>query len=359
MSSNEKNICNLLREKWRSLIVLIDYLSTLLRKILSKIQALINRIKNTILRRLLSTIRDIRDVISNFLGLQSIDNNQFRSDLCNNIYKCKVLVEEIAKFISPELFNEIFGPDSIKTIDLSKYGIASITFNSKFELFEYVACRLSLRGLLDSVVSSFTNQLLEFVSKFEKYLDINWWLDNTVWGRELKLLIKEYEAIFSQIKQYLSKLDPYLNCTFALCDFSVSTKNYFEDFSTKFKAERQQQVDLSYNWVVLQKDLYSDLEVSLNDANTELQTFKTTLMDPVVNNNPNFHIKTRNEQNESPDIKNTTNVDSQNLPYNSEEMSKLKNSLYERKSSLVPGLREGSIVNLRPIVRLSSPNSEA
>ena len=358
MSSNEKNICNLLREKWRSLIVLIDYLSTLLRKILSKIQALINRIKNTILRRLLSTIRDIRDVISNFLGLQSIDNNQFRSDVCSIMYKCSPLVEELAKFISPELFNEIFGPDSIKTIDLSKYGIASITFNSKFELFEYVACRLSLRGLLDSVVSSFTNQLLEFVSKFEKYLDINWWLDNTVWGRELKLLINEYEAIFSQIKKYLSKLDPYLNCTFALCDFSVSTKNYFEDFSTKFKAERQQQVDLFYNWVVLKEDLYSDLTYSLNDAKSELQTFKTTLSDPVVNNNPNFHYKTTNESKESTELKDSTNSDSQRLPYNSDEMSKIKNNLYNRKSSLVPGVTEGNIVNLRPIIRLSSPNSE-
>ena len=101
MSSNEKNVCNVLRETWRSIITLVDYLSSFLRKIMSKIQALINRIKNTIIRRLLSTIRDVRDIISNFLGLQTLDNNNFRNDFCQNLYKCKIAVEEISKFISP------------------------------------------------------------------------------------------------------------------------------------------------------------------------------------------------------------------------------------------------------------------
>lgn len=358
MSSNEKNICNVLRESWRSIIVLVDYLSSFLRKIMSKIHALVNRIKNTIIRRILSTIRDIRDVISNFLGLQTLDNNNFRNDFCQNLYKCKIAVEEISKFISPELFDKIFGAESIKTIDLSKYGIAPLQFNSKFELFEYVACRLSLRGLLDSVVESLISQLLDFTNKFDQYLDINWWLENTVWGRVLLSLINEYEDFFNdRVKPFLDKLVPYLDCTFALCDFKVSTTNYFEDFSTKFKTERKQTTNLSFEWVIAKEELYSDLSESLSDARSELNTFKTTLEAPVTSVEPAFHNRRNGEPLESESNKTRTPNDNQTLPFNSDELSTVKNNMYNRKSSLTPGLRENSLINLRPVIRLTSPNS--
>ena len=215
--SQEKNICNTLRLSWRSLITLIDYLEGFLRKILSQIQALINRIKNTILRRILSTIRSLQEIVSNFLRLQAIDNASIRTSLCSILYKCKPILEVLSNLVSKELFNKIFGPDSIKTIDLSEYGIAQLTFNRKFELFEYVACRLSLSGLLNSIVDNLIQNLLDFLGQFDKYLDINWWLQNTVWGRALARLIKEYEDFFNdRIKPFLDKLIPYLDCTFAL-----------------------------------------------------------------------------------------------------------------------------------------------
>lgn len=358
MSSNEKNICNVLRETWRATINLVDYLSTLLRKIKDKIQALINRLKNTIIRRLLSTIADVRNVISNFLGLQTLDINSVRNTFCETLWKCAPAIEQISKFVSPELFSKIFGPDSIKTIDLSKYGIPAIQFNSKFELFEYVACRLSLRGLLDDVVNSLTNQMLEFIGKFEKYLDINWWLSNTVWGRVLNTYLNEYEAFFNnRIKPFLDKLVPYLDCTFALCDFKVSTTNYFDDFSAKFKTERIQTADLSFEWNIARKELYSDLTSSLNDAKRELDTFNTTLAAPVVAAKPLFHNRQSGEKFEQQSSKNVSQSETQTLPYNSDEQSKLKYSLYNRKSSLTPGLRENTLIGLRPTIRLSSPNS--
>lgn len=358
MSTNEKNVCNVLRESWRSIINLVNYLSTFLRKIKDKIQALINRIKNTIIRRLLATINDVKNVISNFLGLQILDNNKIRTDFCSNLYKCKIAVEQIAKFVSPELFNKIFGPDSIKTIDLSKYGIAPLEFNSKFELFEYVACRLSLRGLLDSVVNSLVSQMLDFISKFDKYLDIDWWLNNTVWGRYLRTLLNEYESFFNdRVKPFLDKLVPYLDCAFALCDFKVSTTNYFDDFSTKFKTERKQTTNLSFEWVISKEELYSDLTSSLNDAKSELNVFKTTLEAPVVSSKPLFHNRVANEPYKQESSKNISQAETQTLPYNSDELSKVKYDLYNRKSSLTPGLRENAPVNLRPVIRLSSPNS--
>ncbi len=358
MSTNESNICNVLRETWRSIITMVDYLSTFLRRILSKINALINRLKNTIIRRLLSTIKSLEEIISNFLGLQTIDNASLRQSFCSTLYRCKPILEQISKFISPELFNKIFGPDSIKTIDLSKYGIPSLQFNSKFELFEYVACRLSLRGLLDSVVNSLIAQMQEFISKFDKYLDINWWLENTFWGKLLLSLIKEYEDFFNdRVKPFLDKLVPYLECSFALCDFKVSTTNYFEDFATKFKTERKQNDNINFEWVIDTKELYADLEYSLNDAKTEMDTFKQTVEQPIINSKPLFHNRENGEKLPEDDIQNKTNSDGQKLPYNTDELSIVKNNMYNRKSSLVPGLRENSIVQSRPIIRLTSPNS--
>jgi hypothetical protein len=267
-------------------------------------------------------------------------------------------LEQLSKFVSPELFDKIFGPDSIKTIDLTKYGIPPIQFNSKFELFEYVACRLSLRGLLDDVVNSLVSQMMEFIDKFEKYLDITWWLNNTVWGRVLNTYINEYEAFFNnRIKPFLDKLVPYLDCTFALCDFKVSTTNYFDDFSAKFKTERKQTSDVSFEWVISKEELYSDLTTSLDDAKNEVSVFKTTLAAPVVAAKPMFHNRQAGEKYEQESSKNISQAESQKLPYDSDELSKVKYDLYNRKSSLTPGLRENAYINLRPTIRLSSPNS--
>lgn len=356
--SQEKNICNTLRLSWRSLITLIDYLEGFLRKILSQIQALINRIKNTILRRILSTIRSLQEIVSNFLGLQAIDNASIRTSLCSILYKCKPILEVLSNLVSKELFNKIFGPDSIKTIDLSKYGIAQLTFNSKFELFEYVACRLSLSGLLNSIVDNLIQNLLDFLGQFDKYLDINWWLQNTVWGRALARLIKEYEDFFNdRIKPFLDKLIPYLDCTFALCDFSISTNNYFDDFKQKFKAERQQKVDLTQEFVILKEDLYSDLTDSFAGAKSELEVFKSTLVAPIEATKPLFHSRTTGEDIGSEKTKEKTQNDSQTLPYNTTEKDKIKNDMMNRKSSLIPSTRN-EFATLRRTIVESSPNTK-
>lgn len=357
MASQEKNICNTLRLSWRSLITLIDYLEGFLRKILSQIQALINRIKNTVLRRILSAIRSLQEIVSNFLGLQTLDNNSLRTSICGIMYKCRPLIEILSQLVSSTLFDKIFGPDSIKTIDLSKYGIDPLTFNSKFELFEYVACRLSLSGLLNSVVDTLIQNLLTFLEQFDKYLDINWWLQNTVWGRALARLIKEYEDFFNdRIKPFLDKLIPYLDCTFALCDFSISTNNYFDDFKQKFKAERQQKVDLSYEFVILKSDLYSDLTDSFNNAKAELNTFKSTLVAPIEATKPLYHYRKNGEDVGNENTATILPDNSQKLPYNTTEKDKIKNDMMNRKSSLVPSTRNEYVALRRTIVEYS-PNS--
>lgn len=358
MSTNEGNICNVLREAWRSIITLVDYLKSFLRKILSQIQALINRIKNTIIRRLLSTIRSLQEIVQNFLGLQAIDSLKSQN-FCNVMFQCKPILEQLSQFVSPELFDKIFGKESIKTIDLSKYGIAPLEFNSKFELFEYVACRLSLTGLLDNVVSNFINQLMSFLGQFDKYFDINWWLQNTVWGKLLNRLINEYESIFNdRIKPFLDKLIPYLNCTFALCDFSVSTTNYLDDFQSKFKAERSQTAPNVFEFNIVKEELYSDLTDSMKGAQTEMETFKEVLAGPVVATKPLFHSTAKGESVKGESISEKTVDDNQKLPYNSTDSSIVRNNVMNRTSSLTPGIRDGSPVPLRRTIVVYSPNSK-
>jgi hypothetical protein len=349
MASNEKNLCNVLRDTWRALLELVNYNSSYLRRILSSIQALINRVKNTILRRIANVIRDIRDIVSNFLGLQTIDNNLARNEFCKVLYACKPALEKIMPLISQELYNQIFGPESIKTIDLAKYGLPQINFASKFELFEYVACRLSLRGLLDNVTETLIQTLLAFIQKFEKYLDINWWLNNTAFGRVLKRLINEYEQLFNNtVKPFIDELEKYMNCAFALCDFSKSTDNFLSDFSSKYKIERSQNVNLQTEWVLSKEELYGDLTTSMGDIKKEIASFQTSMVTPIENSDVNFHYKKDNEKSN-----NETITDSQ--PYNKLEKSQLENNK-DRKNILSPSISSKTSLTRKP-VSTKSPTS--
>lgn len=350
MASNEKNVCNVLRDAWRALIELVNFNSSFLRKILNEIQSLINRLKNTIIKRILSVIRDIKEIVSNFLGLQTIDNNLARNEFCKVLYACKPALEKIAPLISQELYDKIFGPDSIKTIDLSAYGIPSMHFASKFELFEYVACRLSLRGLLDSAVNTLTNTLLDFISQFDKYLDINWWLNNTVWGRVLRRLIKAYEDMFNNnLKPFLDELEKYMNCAFAICDFSKSTDNFLIDFSKKYKAERSQTTQLTSEWKIAKEELYGDLAVAMTNAKAEITQYKTTKVQPILDVVPKYTYKTDNQ---TPN----TEKPSDGLPYTQQERQQNSNN-FERKSIMTPGITDGKMLLRKPIVS-KTQNSE-
>lgn len=349
MASNEKNLCNVLRDTWRALLELVNYNSSYLRRILSSIQALINRVKNTILRRIANVIRDIRDIISNFLGLQTIDNNLARNEFCKVLYACKPALEKIMPLISQELYNKIFGPDNIKTIDLAAYGLPSINFASKFELFEYVACRLSLRGLLDSVTETMIQTLLAFIQQFEKYLDINWWLDNTAFGRVLKKLIKQYEDIFNNtVKPFIDELEKYMKCAFALCDFSKSTDNFLSDFSSKYKIERSQKVNLETEWVLSKEELYSDLTIGMDNIKTEISTFQTNMVTPIQNTIPNFHYKKDNEKSNNEQV-------TDSLPFNKDERNSFKNN-QSRTNILSPNLVAKNTLIRKPVSN-KSPNS--
>lgn len=357
MSSNEQNLCTFLREEWFALINLINFMSNALKKQLQIIQGLLDRIRNTIISRLLSTIRSLQDYLSGLLGLQTIDNS--RKDFCAVLYTCLPALEKIAKFISPDVYKAIFGADPIDTFDLNKYGIPGPShFSSKYELMEYYVCRLSFRSALNGITNKIISNILEFLSKFDKYFDINWWLDNTVWGRQLKLLINEYEAIFDGIKKFINKLIPYINCSFALCDFKFSTQNFIDNLKASYKLEQKPAPNLPYELKVAREQIYSSLTDSFKQSNNEMKQFKV-LTQRLVRTPPDFHNRTTGEQIPAEPIQTILPNKSQTTPFTSTEQSIISNNMTNRKSSLVPGITEDSKTNqvFRKVIVMYSPST--
>lgn len=344
--SNQKNLCNVLREEWWSIITLIDYASTLLDRLLQQIRTLLNRIKNTILNQIASAIRNIKDIIAKYLGLSAIDNAAARKDFCRILYTCQPAIEILTKYIGSDFFNVIFGTDSIKVLDLKKYGITyQTTFNSKFELFEYVACRLSLSSMLDSAVENMISSLLQLISKFTKYLDVDWWLNNTMPGRVLRRLIAEYDAVFNNyIKPFLDKLTPFMNCGFALCDFSFSTTNYLDDFASKYKANLKTLPDMSKTWEITKTALYSDLTDSMTDMKSTLTTFQN---------------KYNNTLNGAQQVYQKATKSNETTPFSSDELQQKNNGKTGNMlTSSLNDQNELHITTLRQAKVLSTPNSD-
>lgn len=346
--SNQKNLCNVMREQWRSLIAMLDYAASLLKRVLNQIQALIDRLKNTVIKSIANAIRDLKDIISKYLGLQAIDTNSARKDFCTLLYGCKPALELIANYVDPDLFNWIFGKDEIKSFNLSAYGLPAQTFNSKFEVFDFVACRLSLSGMLNSAVENMISGLMELIGKFDKYLQIDWWLKNTVWGRVLKRLMDTYESIFNDyVKPYLNKLTPFLDCGFALCDFTHSTSNYLEDYKDKYRLDMRTLPDLKRDWRVVKEELYKDLKDYMSETSKIFTDFKYV------------YIANMNKGSDTTYVKGGS-VASQTLPYSSEEKEKTKYALTERKNMLTPALTSDAQtkIGLRAPLILQTPNSE-
>jgi len=79
---------------------------------------------------------------------------------------------------------------------------------------------------------------------------------------------------------------------------------------------------------------------------------------PVETAKPLFHNRTNGEAVGDNTTANKTANDFQTLPYNSTETSTIKTNMTNRNSSLTPGLTDGSLVQLRRTIFLSSPNSK-
>jgi hypothetical protein len=175
-------------------------------------------------------------------------------------------------------------------------------------------------------------------------------LENTFIGRQLLLLIAEYDAIFNNtILPFMNKLDLFLGCSWSICSYTASTLNYYDSFSAIYKANRDATKPVGNQWSITKEALYADLTQSFSQANSEMVTFNNTLMAPINGASTIFKITPNNTP--APVTPNSN----QTLPYNSDELATIKNNLANRKSLMTPGITDGTPV--RTVIRLSSPNS--
>ncbi len=270
MGTTEKNICNLLRDTWFSLITLLENLRDVPKKILDQIRQLVKKLKNIVLDSIVQYAKDIVDLVKSYLTLRQIDNTQGRKSFCSLLYSCKPALDKLIEFgvIPKAVSDAIYDKSDIDKDVLKTLGFDNVNFNSNFEFFEYVACRLSTTTLLNTFIDDLINSMLEYLTQFEKYLDLDFWLNNHYIGRLIKRKIAQYEALMKTILDIINDdLEPFMDCAFAACDFSISTKNFLEDFSYKMDLEREpiplSSISLTSRWKVSKEKITKEFSESL------------------------------------------------------------------------------------------------
>lgn len=273
MNTAEQNVCNLLRQTWLSIITLLENLQDVPKQLLDRIKNLMNKLKNLILDTIREHLQMIIEFIERFLALKTVDQNKARQSFCSTLYACLPAVKKLNEYgiLSDDVYNKLFGPTLITVDDLQPLGIQTLTFHSNFEAFEYIACRLSLTSLLNSFMDDMINKLFDYLSQFEKFFDLDYWLQNTFIGRQILTVVALYETAFETILKILNEeLDPFLDCAFAMCDFAISSQNFLDDFSTKFKLERETTPDLETTlrgpWKVSRDKMFSEFEESISES---------------------------------------------------------------------------------------------
>jgi len=306
MSNAEKNVCDILRDTWFSLITLLNNLKDIPKKILDQIRQLVQKLKNIINDVLVKYAKEISDLIKSYLTMRNTDASKARKSFCSLLYSCLPAIKKLIEFgVIPEsVANEIFGPNPIKQQTLESLGIYGVTINSNYDLFEYIACRLSTTTLLNNYIDNIINSLLAYLQQFEKYLDADYWLNAHYIGRLIKRKIAEYEALMSQILKIINEdVEPFMDCAFAACDFSVSTKNFLDDFGQKMDCERKPRpslTSLSSTWAVSKEKILNSLTTTLDntkdifkqlsdDANDSKEKFNSVKSE-IKKDNTNFQI---------------------------------------------------------------------
>lgn len=261
MASNEQNICNVLRSEWAALVATIRNLSGVMDRLLSRIRSLMDRIVNDFVNMFYEMIRDIRDAVSNFMGLKAIDQAMIRQNYCQWLYKCKPALDLLIAKLPKDMKDWLRGSIKTTTPDWSKYGMPPMTFHSRYEFFEYYLCRLSLNDMFNHFTDYYMRALKDYIERYKKYITSDWLLHNTVIGRNILVLCRMYRNYFrDNIFPLIDKLLPYLDCAFATCDFGLSTQNFLDDFKAKYFFDIHNTPNPADRWTFMVNDMTAALD---------------------------------------------------------------------------------------------------
>lgn len=342
--NNDQIICKLLKDEWTAIRNMIDYMSTYLRRVYNKILTITQRLKNTIIRRIVATIYELFGVIESYLGTEAFTNNMFRNKWCEVMYRCAPMIRKLSRWIGADFFNFIYGPDDVSTFDLEYFGLPKMHFTSKYEMYEYIACRLSLRGLLSQLAKDTVEAVQKFLDEYLQYIDLEYWLNRTGLGAKIKWLIKKYEEGFAFLKPYLDEMGRYIDCGFALCDFAASSVNYLDDFCSRYKITYDKTVTgtLDRNFKVFRKDLTIEIEDYMDSVRSEIMSVKTQSKQSIKPIEQIYDIKKK-----------------QNVGVTRKEKDEKAYVREEKTDPLTPVLALGfNTNNTRKTITITSPNSQ-
>lgn len=344
---NVQIVCKLLKDEWSALKNVIEAEAKILRALYNRIVAITSRLKNIVIRRVVGLIYEILKVLRAMLGLDVVSNNLARNKWCNVMAQCQPMIVKLSKLIGKDFFTWLYGPDDITTLDLSKYGIPKQHFTSKYEAYEFVACRLSLRGLLDGIAKDTASWLTSYLENVLQYMDIKYWLERTTYGRKINNLIRMYERLFERIQPFLAEMDKFMTCTFALCDFGASSKNFADDFCSRYSIGREKDSFGKVKWFVLKDDLTKDLNSHMVGIKSELEAFKKKGV--ILGNNTKEILGNKSEIEEVEETNAETKEDVEAKAYQRNQRTNIS----------TPTLANGfNTIKKRQTITLTSPSSE-
>ena len=352
-------VCKLIQDEWSALTKLLELEAGYFRRIYDRIKAMATRLRNTVLRVIKSTIYELYKVLEQYLGFNAISNNLARNKFCQILYKCKPLIKKLAHLLSEDFFTWVYNPDPwVWGVDLEhqphfpewfslKVKIPNVTFSNKYEAFEYFACRLSLRGLLDTAANDLIQKLMDWLDReIMPYLDLNTLLRRTRLGRMINNLLKQYENFFkNHVFDNMNQIAEYIECGFALCDFGASSQNFLDDFCKRYKIKQERtpleamKRKFSIDYDELTKDMRSEMEGVKSEVNS-LNAQAKIVSKPLEN------LPKESENNET-------------LGIDSDKEDKTTYNREKRTNMLTPQLATSfNTNNMRKIITISSPMSD-
>jgi hypothetical protein len=281
MSNQRSAICTSLELKWYTTIELLETLKELPKRLLGLIKKLYAALKTYIKDSVMNQIYSMIDFIKRMLT--SRYSNQPANELCALMYSC----EAAFKMLSELLLKNYGDSDNIQKVVKGfrssgfKDNITGITFATGYDAFEFYACRLSLKSLINSKVDEIAEKYIKSVEAFLTIIIAN--LDASLTGNvyavwiktKIAMAMKAYEASIQPIIDTMHDLNDFVKCGLGVCDFASSAKNLQDELSSMFIISQGGDDTWSFDNKKADAKFKSSVDGGISDLKLQLDKIKS------------------------------------------------------------------------------------
>lgn len=207
--------CQIATQLYQQVVALIEVALPVPQLLYRSFISNIKRINSIIYASIETAIVIIEQQLISILNIDALDLLDIKANFCTTLAQCDALVNII---LSPS--NDLLG------LTLAE----KIQAKASFEKFEELVCRTSLRSLFENFTDDLLDNISEQLDKLERQL-----LDQNLFQ-----VVEEYleKLRLNGILDEFDKLDDFLNCGFALCNFSVAATRKKEEFEELLQVEK-------------------------------------------------------------------------------------------------------------------------